>query len=161
MALTLGLDPAQARMIGLAGRLRDIGNIGVLNAIPRGPEPLDLEEVTALQAHPATGAGIVEKGPALRPLAPMIRAHHERWDGAGYPDALSGQAIPLGARIIAAADAYVAMTSGRPYRPARDGTPALDELRRHAGTQLDPAVVTALERTLATGSSPRRRAGAA
>jgi len=161
VALTLGLDPAQARMIGLAGRLRDIGDIGVLNAIPRGPEPLDLEEVTALQAHPATGAGIVEKAPALRPLAPMIRAHHERWDGAGYPDALSGQAIPLGARIIAAADAYVAMTSGRPYRPARDGTSALDELRRHAGTQLDPAVVAALERTLATGSSPRRRAGAA
>jgi len=87
--------------------------------------------------------------PALRVLAPLIRAHHERWDGRGYPAGLSGADIPLGARIIAVADAYGAMTTDRPYRAARDVAWALAELRRCAGTQFDPAVVDALERAIA------------
>ena len=99
-----------------------------------------------MQTHPVVGADIVGRVPALRGLAPLIRGHHERWDGAGYPDRLAGAAIPLGARILALVDAYSAITTDRPYRPARDADWALDELRRCAGAQFDPAVIEALAR---------------
>jgi HD-GYP domain-containing protein (c-di-GMP phosphodiesterase class II) len=86
--------------------------------------------------------------PALRVLAPIIRAHHERWDGQGYPDGLAGESIPLGARIITVVDAYSAMTTNRPYRKASSPAWALRELQRCAGTQFDAKVVAALEHVL-------------
>jgi len=101
----------------------------------------------------------VERVPAIRAFAPLIRGHHERWDGQGYPDSLVGEAIPLGARIIAVADAYGAMTTERPYRHASTPAWAVTELRRCAGAQFDPAVVDALAHVLltetrGTGDSP-------
>jgi HD-GYP domain-containing protein (c-di-GMP phosphodiesterase class II) len=90
----------------------------------------------------------------LRPLVPVIRAHHERWDGQGYPDQLQGEAIPFGARLLMVVDAYLAMTVDRPYQPARTPAVALLELRHCAGSQFDPQVVVALEQVLAGGQLP-------
>jgi HD-GYP domain-containing protein (c-di-GMP phosphodiesterase class II) len=89
------------------------------------------------------GERIIAGAPALERIAPLVRSSHERWDGRGYPDALAGEDIPLGARIVAVADAFAAMTAGRPYRPARNAAEALVELRDCAGSQFDPAVVAA------------------
>ena len=97
------------------------------------------------------GERILAAAPALAGAARIVRATHERFDGTGYPDRLAGDAIPLEARIISVCDAYHAMTSERPYRRARPHAQALDELRRGAGSQFDPAVVEAFVRTLAAG----------
>ena len=111
-----------------------------------------------MRAHPGVGADVVGHVPALRALAPVIRAHHERWDGQGYPDGLAGEAIPLGARIIGVADAYGAMTSDRPYRQARREDWAIGEMQRCAGTQFDPTVVAALQQVLAISPRPADQA---
>jgi HD-GYP domain-containing protein (c-di-GMP phosphodiesterase class II) len=95
------------------------------------------------------GSDIISRIPSLRALVPVIRAHHERWDGNGYPDGLDGTAIPLGARIVAVADAYDAIITERHYQPASDMAAALNELRRCAGTQFDPEITRALEEMLA------------
>jgi HD-GYP domain-containing protein (c-di-GMP phosphodiesterase class II) len=113
-----------------------------------------------MRMHPIVGADVVSRVPALRALAPVIRAHHERWDGGGYPDGLAGDAIPLGARIVAVVDAYSAMTTDRPYRQGRDAAWALAELRRCAGTQFDATVVEALARVLEVGLGQARQAHA-
>jgi HD-GYP domain-containing protein (c-di-GMP phosphodiesterase class II) len=96
---------------------------------------------------------MVARIPGLARTQLAIRHHHERFDGAGYPDRLAGEAIPVAARVLAAVDAYTAMTEIRPYRHARDRTEALEEVRRNAGTQLDPTVVEALCRVLAGESA--------
>ena len=101
------------------------------------------EEWAFVRRHPVIGERIIFAAPALAPVASLVRSSHERWDGAGYPDDLQGDAIPVGARIVAVADAFAAMTAGRPYRAARTVEEALEELRREAGTQFDPAVVDA------------------
>jgi len=144
LALLLGLGAAEARMIALAGRLRDVGKVAIPDTVLRKAGRLSEDEWTLMRKHPAVGADVVGRVPALRVLAPLIRAHHEHWDGRGYPDALAGEDIPLGARIIAVADAYGAMTTHRPYRVASAPDWALGEVRRCAGTQFDPAVVDAL-----------------
>ena len=149
LALVLGLDATEARMIGLAGRLHDIGKIGISDAVLKKPERLNEQEHTSMQEHTIVGAEIISRIPALRALVPVIRAHHERWDGQGYPDGLAGTAIPLGARIVAVADAYDAIITERHYQPARDAADTLNELRRCAGTQFDPEIVCALEEMLA------------
>ena len=97
-----------------------------------------------MRQHPAIGERILNADPAMRPVARLVRASHERWDGTGYPDRLAGSQIPLGARIIAACDAFEAMTSERCYQAARTPAAAIEELRRNAGSQFDPAVVQAL-----------------
>jgi HD-GYP domain-containing protein (c-di-GMP phosphodiesterase class II) len=99
-----------------------------------------------MRQHPVIGQRILDAATALAPVGLIVRSSHERWDGGGYPDGLSGEAIPLGARIIAVCDAYDAMISERCYQHARSHEEALAELRAHAGTQFDPAVVVALER---------------
>lgn len=124
-----------------AAELHDVGKIAIPDAILTKPGALDEEEWSYMRRHTLIGARILSAAPALKPVAALVRASHERWDGSGYPDRLAGQDIPLGARIIAVCDAFDAMTSERPYRPARPELHALTELRRRAGTQFDPDVV--------------------
>lgn len=148
LALAFGLDATEARMVGLAGRLHDIGKIGIPDSVLQKPERLNEEEHASMQEHTIIGAEIISRVPSLRSLVPVIRAHHERWDGEGYPDGLAGIAIPLGARIVAVADAYDAIITERHYQPARDSARAFDELRRCAGTQFDPDITRVLEEIL-------------
>jgi HD-GYP domain-containing protein (c-di-GMP phosphodiesterase class II) len=103
-----------------------------------------------MNRHPVWGAELLTRVPGLEPVAAIVRFHHERWDGGGYPAGLSGTRIPLPSRIIAACDAHHAMTSDRPYRAALSGERALAELHAGAGTQFDPCVVAELEAVLAT-----------
>lgn len=148
LALELGLDTSDAHTIGLAARLHDVGKVAIPDAILRKPGRLNAEEAELMQTHPAVGAAVIARVPALSPLAPIIRGHHEWWNGTGYPDRLMGDEIPLGARIVTVADAYKAMTADRPYRRGCPPAVALNELRRCAGTQFDPAVVDKLEAVL-------------
>ena len=103
-----------------------------------------------MKQHAAIGERILCAAPALTPVARLVRAAHERWDGAGYPDRTAGEAIPLGSRIIAACDANASMTSERSYRTKRERAAAIDELRRCAGSQFDPAIVEVLCTALET-----------
>jgi len=144
LARALGLPTTEAQMIALAGRLHDVGKVAIPDGVLRKPGRLTEEELELMRTHPLVGAEVVSHIPALRPLAPVIRAHHERWDGQGYPDHLKGEAIPLGARILTVVDAYLAMTVDRPYQQACAPSVALAELRRCAGSQFDPHVVEAV-----------------
>ncbi len=143
LALQLGLTPSEAQQLGIAGVLHDIGKVAVPDAILQAPVGLTVDQWKSVRFHAIVGADIVNRVPALRPVAAIIRGHHERWDGLGYPDGLAGYYIPYGARIVAVVDAYGAMTSNRPYRAGRSPEAAYAELRRNAGTQFDPVVVDA------------------
>ena len=150
----LGLRGSALETLFYAAMLHDVGKIGVPEAVLRKPGALDAEEAAAMQRHPEIGARIVSGLDLLSPAAPLILHHQERWDGGdgtgypGYPSGLRGDAIPLGARIIAVVDAYDAMTTNRPYRRALPLTNAIDELRRESGRQFDPQVVDAFIETL-------------
>ncbi len=148
LALALGWPAAEAQMLTLAGRLHDLGKVAVPDSILQKQGRLTSQERALMQQHAVVGAEIVSHIPALRPLAPLIRAHHERWDGRGYPDQLAGEAIPIGARILTVADAYQAMHTDRSYQRACAPADALRELRRCAGSQFDPQVVSVLLRLL-------------
>jgi putative nucleotidyltransferase with HDIG domain len=143
LALALGVAPEEAEVIGQAGLLHDIGKIGVPEAVLRKPGPLDAEEWTVMRRHPETGAQIVAPFEFFARGALVIRHHHERWDGTGYPDGLAGDAIPFGSRLIAVVDVYDALTSARPYRAALPHATALAALAEQAGRTLDPGVVRA------------------
>ncbi len=160
IALALGLGAAEARMIEVAGQLHDIGKVAIPDAILRKSDKLAEDEWVLMRQHPCIGAEIASNVPALRGCVATIRAHHERWDGTGYPDGLAGEAIPLGARIIAVVDSFDAIITDRPYRPARDAAWALDELRRCAGSQFDPLVVETLARVLETADAGVQRRAA-
>jgi two-component system, cell cycle response regulator len=108
-----------------------------------------------MRQHTVIGERILLAAPALKPVAALVRASHERWDGTGYPDRLAGDAIPLGARIVAVCDAYDAMTSDRTYRAAMSASGAITELRHCAGSQFDPAVVDAFAAMLTAEPSER------
>lgn len=153
LALALGLEATEARMVGLSGRLHDVGKVGIPDSVLQKPESLNEEEHASMQEHTIVGAEIISRIPSLRALVPVIRAHHERWDGNGYPDGLAGTEIPLGARIVAVADAYDAIISERHYQPARDPAWAFNELRRCAGTQFDPEIASVLEEMLTQQNS--------
>jgi diguanylate cyclase (GGDEF)-like protein len=153
LAQALGLDAGQTKMIEHAGRLHDVGKVAIPDALLQKAGRLTEEEWAVMRTHPGVGAAIIKLIPDLQMIEPLIRAHHEWWDGTGYPDALAGEQIPLGARIIAVADAFTAMTTGRPYQEARETAWALRELRRAAGTQFDPRVVEAFEALVATTPS--------
>jgi putative nucleotidyltransferase with HDIG domain len=148
LALALGLDTSDAHAVGLAGRLHDIGKVGIPDTILHKPTRPSPDEWAVIERHPVVGAAVVSRVPALRVLAPIIRAHHEYWNGRGYPEGLAGEAIPLCARILSVANAYQAMTTDRPYHPARTPEKALAEIRRCSGNQFDPVVVEALCRVL-------------
>ena len=140
----LALPARVVQRCRLAGWLHDVGKLAVSEQILNKPGPLDAAESEVMRTHSTVGADIVHRIPSLRQVAPAVRHHHERYGGDGYPDGLAGQAIPIEARIIAAADAYATMTADRPYSPARTAQEATAELRRSAGTHFDPAVVDAL-----------------
>lgn len=139
----IGLDEAGISELERASLLHDIGKIGVPEEILLKPGRLTDEEVDVICAHSEMGATIIESIPFLRSLVPIVRSHHERWDGKGYPDGISGADIPLAARVLAVVDAYDAMTSDRPYRIAMPHVDACAELLRNAGTQFDPFVAEA------------------
>ncbi len=139
---TLGMAADELRTLRYGALLHDVGKIGIPTEILRKPGPLSDEEFDEVKAHPVIGARMLERIPFFAAVHPLVRSAHERWDGAGYPDGLCGEDIPLGARIICACDALQAMTSDRPYRRAMPCAAALTELRTNAGTQFDPKVVT-------------------
>jgi diguanylate cyclase (GGDEF)-like protein len=143
-AQRLGLPVDVVLRCRLGGWLHDIGKAAIPAAIINKPGPLDDDEWAAMRTHPAVGEAIVREVAAIRDAAPAVRHHHERYDGTGYPDRLAGNAIPIEARIIGAADAYAAITGVRVYSPARSPEDAAAELRRSAGTHFDPLVVDAL-----------------
>ncbi len=143
MAAVLGRDERQRMTIRIGGYLHDIGKIGIADAILLKPGRLTDEEMAEMRRHSEIGAAILEVHEAMADIAQIVRHHHERWDGMGYPDGLAGTAIPLGGRIIAVADAFSAMTSDRIYRPKMSMDRAWAELRAHCGTQFDPEIVAA------------------
>jgi len=144
VAQALALNPDEVERVETAALLHDIGKVGIPDSILHKDGPLDDEEWVLMKEHPVIGERILRAIPGLGGVARIVRHEHERWDGQGYPDAIAGDAIPIGSRIILACDAYHAMTSDRPYRKAMSHTDALRELRKSAGTQFDPQVVEAL-----------------
>ena len=142
-ALRLGLSHYEVEQIRHAAELHDVGKMAVPDAILVKSGPLDEAEWDFIRRHTLIGERIVAAAPALGDVAALVRSSHERWDGKGYPDGLSGDEIPLGARIVAVADAFDAMTSARPYSRPRGADAALTELRRCSATQFDPTVVEA------------------
>jgi putative methionine-R-sulfoxide reductase with GAF domain len=140
----LELEPASLLELEFAARLHDVGKIQVPDAVLNKPGPLDPDESDVIRRHAAWGSETLSRIPGLEAVATIVRFHHERWDGAGYPDGLRGARIPLASRIISVCDAYGAMTCDRPYRHAMDSRDALREIQSGAGTQFDPAVVAAL-----------------
>ncbi|TML25833.1 MAG: HD-GYP domain-containing protein [Actinobacteria bacterium] len=142
LARELELGPARVERVRLAGVLHDVGKIGLSDALLRKPGPLDEREWEEMRRHPEIGARILGSDD-LEDIRPWVLAHHERWDGRGYPAGARGEEIPLEAQIVAVADAFEAMTSDRTYRPALGREASLQELRRGAGSQFDPAMVRA------------------
>jgi len=139
----LGLRPAAIDELTRAAQLHDIGKVAVPSDILGKEGPLDENEWRFMRQHTLAGDRILSAAPALGPVAGLVRASHERFDGTGYPDGLAGEAIPYAARIIAVCDAYHAMTADRPYSAAREPAEAIEELRACAGGQFDPKVVEA------------------
>jgi putative nucleotidyltransferase with HDIG domain len=144
LCTTLGLSPAMTEHITRAGVLHDIGKMGTPDAILLKPGPLVPEEWSIMLQHAAYGAEILSEIPSLAAYAPIVRAHHERIDGTGYPDALAGDDIPFEARVIAVADAFHAMISDRPYRQALSISRATEILMAGRGTQWDARIVDAM-----------------
>ena len=151
VANRVGLDPEQVELTRLAGSLHDLGKLAIPEEILRKPGALTDSERLVLERHPQIGFRMLDSL-GVDPVADLVLHHHERWDGAGYPDGLRGEQIPLGARIIFVTDAYDAMTSDRIYRAARSSDAALAELRRCAGTQFDPGIVAAFTEEVAASS---------
>lgn len=148
----LGIDPDELRAIRHGALLHDIGKIAVSGEILGKTGPLTDEEYEQIKEHTIVGSRMLERIPYFAQVHPLVRSSHERWDGGGYPDRLAAEEIPLGARVIAACDAFHAMISDRPYRTAMKREDAIAELQRNSGTQFDPAVIEALVALL---GSPR------
>ncbi len=160
VARELGLDPEEVEQVRLAAELHDIGKVAIPETILNKPGPLDAREWEYMRRHSVIGERIIEAAPSLHRVAQIVRASHERLDGAGYPDRLAGERIPLGARIIAVCDAYDAMIANRPYSTPMPSTAAIAELRRCAGSQFDPDVVEVFcacltDRLAAAAARPR------
>jgi putative two-component system response regulator len=141
LAAYVGLRGDELQGVAFGALLHDIGKIAMSDVLLHKAGPLTRDEQARMREHPEIGGRICDPLQVARGFGPIIRHHHERWDGTGYPGRLAGEQIPLGARIVAIADAYDAMTSGRPYRRARSHDEAIDELLRCAGDQFDPVLV--------------------
>ncbi len=143
IAEELNLSDKERKTLELAALLHDVGKIGISRQILSKPAPLSAKESLEVKRHPELGEEMVKEIDFLNQVRPLIRHHHERYDGNGYPDRLQGEAIPMGARIIFVAETYDALTSDLPYRPALPLKKAVAELNRVAGAQLDANIVSA------------------
>ncbi len=146
LADELKLAPAERYRIQIGTPLHDIGKIGIDDSILRKPGKLTASEFDSMKTHTTKGAAILGSIDSLNPMIPIVRHHHERWDGKGYPDRLGQEDIALIARIVAVADAFDAMTSERPYRPAMHAELAFLELLKQSGSHFDPTCVNAFLR---------------
>jgi len=150
----LGLDAPELAHLDLAVRVRDVGMIALPDGVALATTPLSPADWQLVNQHPVIGARIIEGLPVVAFAAPLVRSHHERWDGGGYPDGLAGDAIPLLSRVIATCDAFVSMASDRPHRRGMGAETALEQVDQGRGSQFDPAVVDALVSVLrGTGQS--------
>jgi putative nucleotidyltransferase with HDIG domain len=138
LAQRLEMPAADIELIRIGTPLHDIGKIGIDDAILKKPDKLTPEEFEIMKTHTVKGADIIATVSDLRPIIPIVRSHHERWDGNGYPDGLGGEAISPLARVVALADAFDAMTSDRPYRKGLPPETAFAEIARQSGRQFDP-----------------------
>ena len=145
LAEAIGIDTVGAPGLEFGFLLHDVGKLAVPDAILFKPDVLSAEEFSLVARHPEVGAEILRDVDFLGEGKLVVRHHHERWDGAGYPDRLAGDAIPLPARVFAVADALDALTTDRPYRRATRFSRAREEIRLNAGSQFDPAVVAAFD----------------
>ena len=140
VALRLGWGEERLKSLRIGGRLHDIGKLAIPDAVLSKEGRLEADELVQIQEHPKVGAKLILRIAALRDAIPYVLYHHERWDGTGYPSGKAGEEIPVEARVLAVADAFDAMTSDRPYRPALSHDEALAEVERCAGTQFDPKI---------------------
>lgn len=145
LARQIGLKGRKLEMVHIAAHLHDIGKIGVPDSILRKPDKLFPHEWAQIQRHPEIGYHILNKSHHLKQIAKIVLHHHERWDGKGYPAGLKGEAIPLGARLIAICDSIDAMTSDRPYRKGLTWQDCLQEIKACQATQFDAVLVDAAE----------------
>jgi len=157
VARLLGMETEEIDEVARAAELHDVGKVGIPDAILDKPGPLDAVEWELMRQHTIVGERILNAAPALRPVARLVRASHERWDGTGYPDGLRGEEIPRGARIVAVCDAYEAMTGDRAYRRALPHDAACAELRASAGSQFDPEVVETFIAAIERSGEPASR----
>jgi putative nucleotidyltransferase with HDIG domain len=141
IALRLGWSEERLESLRVGGPLHDIGKLAVSDHVLRKQGRLEEHELAEIREHPKAGVRLILRVAALREAIPYVLYHHERWDGSGYPSGKAGEEIPLEARVLAVADAFDAMTSDRPYRPALERDEAVAEVARCAGTQFDPEVV--------------------
>ncbi len=142
IAVRLGLPEAEIKTLRLAGLIHDVGKIGIEDTILRKPGRLTAEEFEVIRTHPVRGVQIIEPLDFLKGALPIVRHHHECFDGKGYPLGIAGYEIPLGARIVAVADTFDAITSSRAYRRGRGLDVALAEIERCSGTQFDPDIAS-------------------
>ncbi len=152
LAECLGLSSTEIEQVELAAYLHDIGKIGIPDTVLKKPDLFTSHEVEVMRDHPVIGYEILSEIEGMEPIARMVRHHHERFDGRGYPDGLAGDQIPLGSRIMGVVDAFDAMTTDRPYRKRLDPSEAYREIVSLAGTQLDPEMVKAFENCLIDAS---------
>jgi putative two-component system response regulator len=151
IAEELGVPPEEIETVRLGAILHDVGKIGIPDRVLLKPGPLDDEERRIVETHTEIGDKLLEPLDLLAEARPIVRHHHERWDGKGYPDGIAGEQIPLGARIVAVADSVEAMTSRQLYRKPLEPSEIIDELKRHRGGQWDPAVVDVVLALIARG----------
>ena len=154
VARRLGLPVEERDIVARAAELHDIGKMAIPDAILSKPGPLDEREWRFMRRHTIIGEDILNAAPALQPVAALVRASHERWDGAGYPDGTAGEEIPEGARIVAVCDAFSAMVQDRPYQAGLSVQAAVAEIKRCAGTNFDPAVVEAFAAEIRSEAVP-------
>ena len=159
LAEAIGLTPDEIFRVSTAALLHDVGKVGVPDKVLNKKAKLSREDWEAIKAHPRLGATIIGNIPNLIPCVNIILHHHERWDGGGYPEGLKGEEIPVGARILGIADAFEAMTSVRPYRPALCHEKAIEQLRYGAGSQFDPAFVDVFIEAIEAGLPGRVTVG--